>query len=104
MIPYTKTTSRNGDIQALDSNVDDVFGSIFGNPLLNSPTIIEDLVFTSGTDLVINHKLNRRVKGYIIVKASAAANLYTSSTTLINPTAQIILKTDATATLSILFF
>ena len=104
MIPYTKTTSKNGDIQSLDNNVGDVFDSIIDNPLLNNPTIVENLVFTSGVDLVVNHKLNRRVKGYIVIKANAAAKLYTSSTTLINPTAQIILKTDATVTLSILFF
>jgi len=104
MLGYINVNSSDPDIQRLDSNVDRVFDSIFPNPLLANPTIISDLIFTSGTDLVINHKLGRVVKGYLPIKSSAAASIYTSSTSLINPLTQIILKSNANATVSLLFF
>jgi len=104
MLDYINTNSDRRDVTSLDGNVERVFDSIVKNPLLNNPTLISDIVFVSGVDQIVSHQLNRVVKGYIVVKASAAASLYTSSTALINPTAQIILKTNANATLSILFF
>lgn len=104
MLEFVAANTHNRDVQELNNAVSRVFQSIQSNPLLNNPTIIKDLVFVSGTDLIVNHQLNRVVTGYVVIKASAAISIYTSSTTLINPTSQIILKSNANATVSILFF
>ena len=104
MQQYIHAATDNQDVQNLDFAISRVFDSLMPNPLLNEPTLITGLVFTSGTDLVVNHKLNRIPKGYILVGSTASSTLYTSQTTNNQPKAQIILRTSANTTASILFF
>ena len=104
MQQYVHAATTDIEIQNLDFAVSRVFDSLMPNPLLASPTLITGLVFGSGTDLIVYHKLGRAVKGYIMVSSTAAAVLYTSATANPNSKLQIILKTSAATTASILFF
>lgn len=104
MEQYIHTMSQNTDIKSMDSAIARVLDSIAPNPLLNHPQVITAQVFTAGTDLVVNHKLNRVVQGYILVGSTASSTLYTSPTSNPNPKQQIILRTSANTTANILFF
>lgn len=104
MIQYVRSGTTDRDVQTMDNAVANVFNSLYGNPLLNNPMISTGLVFSSGVDLIVNHKLNRPVTGFIIINSNAAVNIYQSSTVNIAPTVQIILKSNANAIVSILFF
>ena len=104
MEQYVHTQSDDLNIKLMDASISRVFDSIFNNPLLRSPTIITSQVFTSGTDLVVSHKLNRPVTGYVLVNSTASANLYTSPTINPNPKQQIILRASANTTANILFY
>ena len=104
MEQYIHTQSDDLDFKTLDIAVGRVFDSIYSNPLLRNPTIVTGLVFGVATDLVVSHKLNRPVTGYIMIGSSGAAYLYTSPTSNPNPKQQIILRTNAATTASILFF
>lgn len=104
MQQYISTITNSPEIKQLDEAVRRVFDSIYLNPLLANPTLITGLVFTSGTDLVISHKLNRTVKGYLMVGSTTAASLYTSPTVNSNPNQLIILRTNANTTANVLFF
>jgi len=104
MIQYVTVNSSDRDTQELENSVLRVFESLYPNPLLNNPTIVTGQSFTSGTDLIVSHKLGRAVKGYIVINKNAAADIYQSSTVNIAPTAQIILKSNANVVADILFF
>lgn len=104
MLPYIHTIANNIDIKNLDTAVSRVFDSIFPNPLLNSPSLVTDLVFLSGVDNYVSHKLGRPVRGYILVSSNAPSVIYTSSTVNDSPNLLIILKSNADMTGSILFF
>ena len=105
MLQYVHAATNDLEIQNLDHAVSKVFDSLMPNPLLNSPNLITGVVFASGgTDVVVNHKLGRVPKGYILVGSTASANLYTSPTTNKNTIQNIILRTSAATTVSILFF
>lgn len=104
MLRYTSTIANDAVTRELDSNISRVFQSLYPNPLLNNPVIVKGLLFSTGVDLSIDHKLNRPVTGYIVINANADVNIFQSSTVNIAPTALIILKSNADATVDILFF
>lgn len=104
MEQYIHTQSDQLELKTLDIAVGRVFDSLTPNPLLRNPTLVTGLVFGSATDLVVSHKLNRPVTGYIMVGSTSAAYLYTSPTANPNPKQQIILRTSAITTANILFF
>lgn len=104
MQQYVTTNSKNRDVQEIENSVVRVFNSLYNNPLLNGPVIVKAQTFTAGIDLTVNHKLGKAPNGYIVVGSDAPANVYTSSTKNVAPTAFVILKSDANATVDILFF
>lgn len=104
MIPFVVTKSNSPDVQELTSSLVRVFNSIDTNPLLNNPRISKGNIFTSGMDLVINHKLNRLPVGYIPINLNAAAIIFTSSTLNNMTKTQVILQANANVTADILFF
>lgn len=104
MLQYINTIAKDSDTREIDSNVSRVFKSLYSNPLLNDPVIVKGLLFSSGVDLSVSHKLNRPVTGFIVINSNASVNIYQSSSANIAPNALIILKSNATATVDILFF
>ncbi len=104
MLRYTQTIANDPVTREIDSNVNRVFNSLYSNPLLNNLVIVKDLVFSSGVDLVVSHKLNHPVTGFIVVNSNAAVNMFQSSAINIAPSANIILQCDANAVVTILFF
>lgn len=104
MVPFVITKSATPEIQELVNSLIRVFNSIDTNPLLNNPRIAKTNVFTSGVDLVINHKLNRIPIGYIPINLNAAAIIFTSSTLNNMTKTQVILQANANVTADILFF
>lgn len=104
MLRYLSTVAKDSDTREIDSNVGKVFESLYSNPLLNNPVIVKGLMFTSGMDLQVSHKLNRAVTGFLVINSNAAVNVFQSSTVNIAPTSLILLKSNANATVDILFF
>lgn len=104
MIRYTRTITQSSDTREMDKNIELVLQSLYPNPLLNSPSLVKGLSFTSGTDLQVDHRLNRPVTGFIVTNSDAAAIVYQSSTANTAPGSVIILKSNATATVDIFFF
>ena len=104
MKPFVLPNCSTRDTQELCNSLQRVFNSLEPNPLLNNPNVIKGQVFGLGTDLIVNHKLNRAIVGFIPVNLNAAAILYVSPTTNPLPNQQIILRASAAVTADILFF
>lgn len=80
------------------------FSSIEKNPLLGNLNIIKSVVLSSGVDTYVDHKLNRAVTGWIIINKNGFGDVKQSSTTNPVPKSSIILQSNATITVDILFF
>lgn len=104
MLQYIHTIAQDANVREMDSNVSRVFKSLYPNPLLNNPVIVKGLLFSSGVDLSVSHKLNRPVTGFIVINSNAAVNVFQSSTVNVAPNALIILQSNSNATVDILFF
>ena len=103
MRPFIRTAGLDRQNQVFENSVNDVFQSIYKNPLLNDARISTGIVLGT-SDTYVSHGLNRNPTGYIICGSNANAVVYTSSTTNLQPTASIILKASAAVTVNILFF
>lgn len=104
MLPYSSVNSNDPEVRAVDQKLLTIFNSIIKNPLLNSPVLLTAIMLSSGVDTPINHTLGRAVKGWIIVDKNATGDIWQSTTANPIPTSSIILRSNATMTVSILFF
>ena len=104
MIPYVPSHTKDKDVQNLNDSVQRVFNSIISHPLLQNPVLVKDLKFTNGVDLLVNHKLNRKVIGYFVTRSNTPVLIYDSPSTNTISTVRICLRSNADATVDILFF
>jgi hypothetical protein len=104
MLQYISAGTNNLQIQNLDSAVARVFNSMYSNPLLNSPTYVENITFTAGQDIDVSHRLGRTPRGYITCSLTSGSVIYTSSTTNPNTNLYLILKSTEDTVASLLFF
>lgn len=74
----------------------------FNNTEFQNGTFLDCSLTTS--DTVINHGLDRKIQGWIVVNKNANANIWQSTTTNTFPNKQIILKSSAAVTATIYFF
>lgn len=58
----------------------------------------------NSSDTIIDHKLNRKYKGWVVVDMNAAEKVYRSSTANTNPARQIILKSSGTVSVTLYIF
>lgn len=104
MQQYIQVIADDRQMQEMNNNVSRVFQSLYANPLLNNPVIVKGILLSSGTDTLVNHKLGRAVTGFIVINSNAAVNVFQSLTINVAPITGIILKSNATATVDLLFF
>jgi hypothetical protein len=72
-------------------------------PQLDS-VIVSDVTLASGIDNQVEHKLNRPIQGWQIIRKDANADVWESSTVNTAPSSVIILRASATVKISIIFF
>lgn len=77
------------------------------NPLLSNPLVngnlLQNIVVASGNN-TINHQLNSKLQGYIVVTNSAAVTFYDRQATNPYPDLTLILVASGAATISLYVF
>ena len=75
-------------------------------PLLNMAIadgrLIENIEITSGTASIVEHKLDRTIRGWIVVRKNANSNIWESTSSI--PDKTLILNASATVTVSLWVF
>ena len=104
MIPYNRANPENADVQRMENSLVATFASIEKNPLLGTLNIVKSVVLSSGVGTYVDHKLNRTVTGWVIINKNGFGDVKQSSTANPIPTSSIILQSNATITVDILFF
>ncbi len=97
------TVNRTGDAK-IDQVQEDIARAFrdLGAPL-DSASIVEGVTLTTASTLV-PHRLGRKVRGWIVVRKNASAEVYEGTPVAMTPTKTINLKASATVTVSLLFF
>jgi len=79
-----------------------ILNPIVANPIVNS-LILKDVVLAAG-DNTINHRLGRKLQGYLIVGINAAATIYDKQASNQMPQLTLVLNSSAGCTCNILVF
>ncbi len=75
---------------------------VLANPIVNG-RIISGVVLVTGSN-IINHKLQRKLQGYIVILKSADVTIYDSQLTNQMPDFNLILTSSGAATVSLYVF
>lgn len=94
--------SKSYDLDVVQRNVKEFSTQLENNPILDGITI-ENISLSSSGANTINHKLGRKIKGWIITKIQANANVWESSTQPL-PSSTLVLETSANCTISLYVF
>jgi len=94
LTPFRKIFTNLKDLTAIQANVANTLAS-FNTLLLDGSTLTVE--FTGGvTSLVVNHKLNRKLTGWIVTDKNANSNNWVTESDdksmTIHSTADVILK------------
>ena len=101
MIKKVQTTDQN--LSRVQDNVDDFLRQQKRmNPLQDG--ILLEGVSIGTNDTRVNHSLQRKTKGYIVVNRDSNSLIYTSSTANPRPEDQLILKASASVVASLWIF
>lgn len=84
----------------LQSNIDTAFSQIQQIPPLRG-ALLTGVLLTSGQDNIINHGLGRAYQGFVVARLSADSRVWESSTTNVQPTTQIIIRSSANCTVNL---
>ena len=77
---FKRTDTGNDEVRDLQLRLKEFFDQFKNNPLLTG-RLIENLAITSGTPLVIDHKLNRTPVGFLVIQKNANSVIWHSSIT-----------------------
>lgn len=88
-------------VTQVQQNISEALSPILNKEVLGG-RLIESVIIVSGTAKRINHGLDRKYKGWIVVDQNANANIWSSVSSL--PEKTLILNSSATVTVSIWVF
>ena len=91
------------DLQRVQENTDNAFRQFLRNALLDS-AFLETIDLVTGQDNVINHTLNRPLRGWFPVRKSAEATLWDTQAINTLPSRTLVLQTSADVTISLIVF
>ena len=99
--PYKKIFTPNYDIQKIQAYAEETF-----NKLIKSDFIVGNYIDITidVTDTIVNHLLQRKFKGWVVVDRDAPGIVYQSSTLNNYPDKLIILKATVKVYTKIYFF
>ena len=80
----------------------DNLNQLVGSPLLNN-NILTSVSLASGSN-TINHKLNRKLQGWMIVRQRASASIYDTQDSNTDPNNTLVLVSSAAVTVDLLVF
>lgn len=100
---FIKIVSQESDTQRLQDNIELFLKQIKNISILDG-VLLEDVSVPTGSDVVIPHKLNRKLVGYIVVRNSAEATIWDKQSDNTLPGKTLILKSSADTTISMWVF
>lgn len=98
---FKKFKAKDEDLNLVQENVAKVFKSILANPLIDM-VFLKDIDLLTGQDNIVEHKLQRKPLGFVIVNKNAEADIWQESVVLASKTMN--LKSSADVKISLIIF
>jgi hypothetical protein len=102
MSTLTQFQSNDKDFQLLQNSWATVLNPIVNNPS-NQSILLKNIVLASG-DNTINHLLGRALQGWIVIRKSAAADIFDKQSANQMPDKTLVLNSSAAVTVSLEVF
>ena len=100
---YKKIYTAEPVLNQLQDNIDQTL-----KPLINSEIgdgqLIENIFLPASTETLVEHKLGRELRGYIVVKRNAGSNIFDKQDVNIASDRFLILDTNVAVTVSLWVF
>ena len=90
------------ELDTVQRNVKEFAGQLEKNVVLDG-ILLENISLLSASSNTVNHKLGRKIKGWIVTKIQANANVWENSTQPL-PSSTLILDVSADCTVSLYVF
>lgn len=100
---FRAVRTRNDDVQELQSALQPFVQDVRSRQVVDG-RIVSGIVLVTGQPNIVVHKLDREPVGYMVIRASAAANVYDAQASNITPAQTLDLRTSANVTVSIWVF
>lgn len=101
MKKFSQFFTKDDNINRLQKNIDETLNQVLNIELLNG-NLLEDIALVSGSINTVNHGLDRKYRGWIIVDKDANANIYSSTSNV--PEKTLLLNTTLNCVVSIWIF
>lgn len=99
----TKVFSDDYNTQRLQDNISDAVRKIENNIITNG-VVVTGIAAVSGSDIQVNHGLNRIPVGFLTIDSNAQVTVWQSTTVNNFKTKMLLLRASATATISLYIF
>ena len=103
LTPYRRHQTNDFDSEQIQDNVAEAVEQLLERPSL-AINLLEGLTLTSGSENLIEHGLDRAVRGWRIVDVNLATDIFRNTATTADPTRFLSLTTTLTASVSIEVF
>lgn len=97
---FRKLFTEDKVLNRVQNNISDKFSTLDINPLIDA-RLLENVSLASGAN-VVNHRLGRRIRGYIVVRRSANVGIHDSDSSI--PDRTINLTASGAVVVSLIVF
>lgn len=101
--PYKKVRTDTDIVRQVQDAIEIPLKDISSRAILDGQ-ILSGVELSSGVDNIIDHKLQRKLVGWIIMRQSANANIWDLQNLNTRPQQSLVLQTSANVTVSIWVF
>ncbi len=100
LLPLQQTDNK--DLSILQTKWKSILDPVLSNPLI-APVILPGVVLYSGTN-VVNHRLGKKLTGWIVIGNSASTTFYDKQASNQQPQLTLVLNASGDCTVSLLVF
>ena len=95
--------TTNSDTDRLYQNVSQFANQFTTRPFLDG-LLLKDLTLTAGSNNPVNHKLGRKLQGWVIVNKTAETDVWAPTSLQTRPDKTLVLSCTANVTISLYLF
>lgn len=98
---FKQIKSSNYELMRVQDNVNSALIPIQNSQVIDGQ-VLKDVILTTGNANIINHRLNRNIVGYLVIRKNADANVWDASS--LTPNLSILLYTDSNCKVDLYVF
>jgi len=103
MRPFQRLVTEDQELNRVQQNMAEALRPVLTAAVLDG-RLVEDVALATGQDNVVNHGLGRAVRGWLVVRQNAQADLWDTQASNAVPGRTLLMRTSATVTVTLWVF